>query len=108
MRIDPLLAHHRARVAGLSSWVGESDPTARTAPARAAFLSRFEREVDPENRLSEEDRTRRALVAQKLYFARLTFARVTTASKKNAAPAPTAEAAYGDSGGSLNAAPIAS
>lgn len=85
MSLSPLVAHHRARVAGLSSWVAESDPTARTLPARTAFLARFEREVDPDHQLSEEDRCRRALVARKLYFARLTFARVTTASKNKSA-----------------------
>ena len=105
--LDPLVAHHRARVAGLSSWVNESDPTARTAPARAVFMERFNREVDPLGQLTIEERTRRALIARRLYFARLTFGRVASASKKNAASAQTAEAASGDSGGSTSAALIA-
>lgn len=108
MKVDPLVAHHRARIAGLSSWVSESDPTARTAPARAAFLSRFEQEVDPDHQLSDEDRTRRALVARKLYFARLTFARVSTASKTSggATSAQKTEVAPSD-GGHASDAPAA-
>lgn len=42
-----------------------------TAPARAAFLSRFESEVDPDGLLSPEERARRAEYARKAYFARL-------------------------------------
>ena len=42
-----------------------------TASARAAFLSRFEAEVDPEGVLPEAERTRRAGAARKAYFSRL-------------------------------------
>jgi hypothetical protein len=51
-----------------------SDPVAFTAPARAAFLSRFEREVDPEGVLDSEERTRRAEHAKKAYFLKLAMA----------------------------------
>lgn len=47
------------------------DPRETTAPARAAFLARFEREVDPEGVLPEPERVRRAQHARKAYFARL-------------------------------------
>jgi hypothetical protein len=47
------------------------DPRVTTAPARAAFLARFEREVDPESRLPQRERLRRAEAARKAYFARL-------------------------------------
>lgn len=47
------------------------DPAARTAPARAAMLSRFEREVDPEGVLDPKERTRRAEHLRKDYFIRL-------------------------------------
>jgi hypothetical protein len=36
------------------------DRSARTRPAREAFLKRFEREVDPENKLAPDERRRRA------------------------------------------------
>jgi hypothetical protein len=42
-----------------------------TAPARAAFLSRFEREVDPDGVLDPAERARRAEHAKRLYFTRL-------------------------------------
>ena len=40
-------------------------------PARAAFESRFEREVDPDGVLPVEERSRRAEMARKAYFTRL-------------------------------------
>ena len=39
--------------------------------ARARFLERFEREVDPEGVLSDAERVRRAAHAKKVYFMRL-------------------------------------
>jgi hypothetical protein len=42
-----------------------------TAPARKAFLNRFEREVDPKGALQPEERSRRAAHAKKAYFTRL-------------------------------------
>ena len=44
------------------------DPVAPTAPAREAFLARFETEVDPEGVLPEAERLRRADHARKAYF----------------------------------------
>lgn len=44
-----------------------------TAPARAAFLSRFELEVDPEGVLTIAERARRAAAARSAYFAKLTL-----------------------------------
>jgi hypothetical protein len=42
-----------------------------TAPAREAFLAKFEREVDPAGVLSPEERRRRAEHARKAYMARI-------------------------------------
>ena len=47
------------------------DSRKTTAKARATFLSRFEREVDPDGILSPEERSRRAEYAKKAYFTRL-------------------------------------
>lgn len=47
------------------------DPRITTRAARAAFDTRFEREVDPDGTLPEAERTRRASYARKAYFARL-------------------------------------
>lgn len=51
-----------------------ADPTAHTAPARTAFLSRFEREVDPDGKLDPEERARRAAHAKKAFFIKLALA----------------------------------
>ena len=61
----------QARAASHRSWALTADRSARTAPARERFLSRFEREVDPERRLSLADRRRRAENARTAYFTSL-------------------------------------
>lgn len=53
-----------------------------TAPARKAFLSRFEREIDPEGVLSELERQKRAEFARKAYFARLRLKSAQTKRRK--------------------------
>ncbi len=63
----------RARIAAHTKWA-HADPVAGTAPARHAFLSRFEDEVDPEGILSESERRRRAEHAKKAYFTKLALA----------------------------------
>lgn len=60
-----------ARIAAHESWAQTPDRTARTAPARAAALDRFEREVDPDGVLSPAERAKRAEHARKAYFLRL-------------------------------------
>ena len=45
-----------------------------TQAARAAFMARFDREVDPEGSLTPEERSRRASYARRLYFSRLALA----------------------------------
>lgn len=63
----------RALSARLAAYTLHSrvDGSEHTAPARAAFLERFELEVDPDGTLSPEERTRRAQLARKAYFTRL-------------------------------------
>ena len=57
-----------------------------TGPARAAFLDRFEREVDPEGLLPEPERQRRASHAKQAYFLKLALASA-KARRKGAAHA---------------------
>jgi hypothetical protein len=64
----------RARLAAHALHAGISDAAAHTAPARAAFLARFEREVDPDGALDPRERARRAEHARKAYFLRLALA----------------------------------
>ena len=64
----------RARLAAHSLHARVADPAAHTAPARRAFLDRFEREVDPAGLLPTKERQRRAEHARKAYFLRLALA----------------------------------
>ena len=61
------------------------DPKITTAKARAAFLARFEREVDPNRTLSEAERQRRALAARKAYFTKLALQSSISRSKSRQA-----------------------
>ncbi len=60
-----------ARLAAHESWAATSDRTARTAPARAAMLARFELQVDPDGILAPAERAKRAESARRAYFTRL-------------------------------------
>lgn len=64
----------RARIAAHASWARTADRAARTRPATDAFTARFEREVDPENRLEPAERLQRAESAKRAYFQRLALA----------------------------------
>ena len=79
----------QAQAASFTRWSRCEDPSAATAPARARFLKRFEDEVDPDRKLTAEERARRAEQARKAYFAKLALksarARRARASTKEAA-----------------------
>ncbi len=63
----------RARIAGLTT-ASRHDPKAMTAPARAGFDKRFERQVDAEfPGLSEAERERRIEATKRLYFTQLAY-----------------------------------
>ena len=64
----------QARMAAHALHACVTDPSAHTAPARAKFLSRFEREVNPDGVLEPQERARRAEHAKKAYFLRLATA----------------------------------
>lgn len=57
----------RARIGALALH-SRHDGRAITANARAAFLDRFHRQVDPDGRLSPAERERRAAFARRAYF----------------------------------------
>src|SRR5512132_21725 len=65
----------------------QRDPRETTANGRAAFLARFEREVDPEGLLEPDERRRRAEQARRAYFARLSLAAVKARQAKRTAGA---------------------
>jgi hypothetical protein len=73
------------RIGAHSKWSKTPDRSAATAPARRAFLERFEREVDPDNTLPADERARRAGHARKAYFQRLALKSANARRKGTAA-----------------------
>jgi len=69
----------RARIAVVAGTVGGNRNVAKNgrhavaAPARAGFLRRFELQVDPDGRLSPEERASRAHHAMKAHMAELSL-----------------------------------
>jgi len=59
------------QIAAEISWSRTTDRSARTRPAREAFLRRFDREVDPDGVLPAAERRRRAEHAKRAYMLRL-------------------------------------
>lgn len=54
-----------------ASWANTADRSARTAPARAALMAKFETLVDPDGALLPAERAARAASARRAHFARL-------------------------------------
>ena len=63
----------RSRLAAYSLHA-KRDPEETTQAARAAFLNRFEREVDPDGSLPPAERARRAQAALRVHMTRLALA----------------------------------
>jgi hypothetical protein len=59
------------RIAAEVSWARTHDRTARTRPAREAFLGRFEKEVDPDGTLPPDERRQRAEHAKRAHMLQL-------------------------------------
>jgi hypothetical protein len=70
---DPSFRALRGRI-GAYSLHARSDPRETTRNARATFLATFLDAVDPDLRLPEEERLRRAESARKAHFARMALA----------------------------------
>jgi hypothetical protein len=73
----------RARLAAYSMHA-HHDTRVTSAPGRAAFLARFEAEVDPDSQLDPEERRRRAVHARSAYFTRLALASAAARRAKRA------------------------
>jgi len=71
-RLTPEQRSLRARIAAFTLH-SRVDGRSHTAPAREAFLARFEDEVDPDRSLTEAERLRRAEAARKAHFTRLAY-----------------------------------
>jgi hypothetical protein len=72
-RVSPAERSLHARMAAYAMHA-RHDSRQTSAPGRAAFLARFERQVDPDGHLDPQERARRAELARRAYFARLSLA----------------------------------
>jgi hypothetical protein len=68
-----LSSREAARIGRIGAYarLSRHSATDATAPARAAFLKRFETQVDPGGLLPEGERLRRAAYARRAHFHRL-------------------------------------
>ena len=90
-----------AQIAAHESWANTADRSARTAPARKAALAKFEKQVDPDGKLSPAERARRAESARKAHFKRLALksAQARRRSREFAEAADAAERELAQAGG---------
>jgi hypothetical protein len=75
MRREPLTPSERVLRARLAAYMlhARRDSRETTQAARRAFDQRFLDQVDPERRLPDRERRRRAEAARRAYFTRLAF-----------------------------------
>lgn len=76
------IASVRARIGAYAKWARTDDWAAATEPARRAFRSKFEREVDPDAVMRADERQRRAESARKAHYARLALKSAQARAKK--------------------------
>jgi hypothetical protein len=84
--LSPAERSLRARLA-VHTLHATRDPRQATALARAGFLARFEREVDPDGVLDQSERRRRAEHARRAYFIRLSLAAIAARRARRAVQA---------------------
>ena len=82
MALSPSQRAQRARLAAHTRWAHTENRTEATRPAREAFNKQFLDDVDPERKLSEQERQQRAGNARKAYFARLSLKSAQARSRK--------------------------
>ncbi len=89
LKFDPDEMARRGRI-GAYARLSKYDSADLTAPARAAFLDKFEQAVDPDGILPPQERQRRATYARKAHFIRLARLSAAARSKKPRASPTTA------------------
>ena len=85
LEFDPLEMSRRGRI-GAHTLHSRYDSREITAPAREAFLAKFERDVDPDGVLTPEERRRRAEHARRAHMARI--ARLSAISRRKSQSSP--------------------
>jgi hypothetical protein len=73
-RLTPSQRSQRARIAAHTRWANEPDRLAATAPGRRAAFEKLVDEVDPERKLPEAERLKRAKNAQQAQLERIRLA----------------------------------
>ena len=75
MRRESLTPSERVMRARMAAYMlhARYDPRETTKPARRAFNQRFLDQVDPDHRLPDRERHRRAESARRAYFTRLAY-----------------------------------
>lgn len=75
MRRESLTPSERVMRARMAAYMlhARYDPRETTKAARRAFNQRFVDQVDPDRRLPEQERNRRAEAARRAYFTRLAY-----------------------------------
>jgi len=86
--MDAQQRRRRARIAAHASWAATADRTARTAPGTAAFLQRFERQVDPDGVLPAQQRAEMARHARTAYMLQLAERSARARRRRTTAPEP--------------------
>ncbi|MCK9921228.1 hypothetical protein MXD61_04805 [Frankia sp. AgPm24] len=81
---DPTTRRLVAQIGGNARVRQAVSPQEMTAPARAAFLARFEREVDPDGTLPPDERVTKARAALREQMARVSLARVQSSTRRRA------------------------
>lgn len=101
MRRESLTPSERVMRARMAAYMlhARYDPRETTMAARRAFNQRFIDQVDPDRRLPEHERNRRAEAARRAYFTRLAYL---SARKRRASPS----SRRGDPAGLSIAAPL--
>lgn len=74
----------RASAAAYTKWAHTDDRPAATAAARTAARNRFEKLVDPDGRLDPDERTRRADMARRAFYADMARKSIAARRKRRA------------------------
>lgn len=82
--MTPEMRQMRARLASHTSWANTEDRAARTAAARKAAMSRFDRQVDPDGTMDPRERSIRAEHARKAFYAGMALKSAQARARKKA------------------------
>lgn len=85
VEMTPEMRRLRAEMASHASWANTTDRKARTAKARQANLSRFEKQVDPDGTMDPAERALRATSARKAFYRQMAYKSARVRAERKAA-----------------------